>query len=738
VPHRSRSTLVLALLVIPSVLLCQPDTTLRLGPRFLRGTVVSQGGPVAGANVFDLATLEGAITGPDGRFAIRVDDSTRTKVRVSARRLGYKPADTTLTPGADSLTITLEAFTALASVTVQAGRYTASAERTATLTPLEVATIPGSNADINSAIKTLPGVQNVDEGTGLFVRGGDFTETRIFVDGAPLFTAYQFEAPTGSVAGTINPFLTNSITFSSGGFGAQWGNALSGIVDLRTQDRTQRNFLNVNGSILGLTLGGGLALPHNIGISATAGAIDLTAMLAVNGNPRGFTPAPHGRTASALAAWDYRRGGTVKLFALRQLNGLGVPITDPAFSSTFTSDRSSDIVVASWRDSTSQWRPFVSLSTSGLGRAESKGAYEETSSLRSTQLRGELPWVWSDRFTILGGGEAERIAARFDGRFPANAYNPAPGAPTTPSRLDQAATRDAAWLSFDTRPSASTELIVGARTDRSGYTTARTTDPRASFAWVPRGKVTVTASWGIYHQVADPAFLDRLAAGNSLPALRAEMAIVGAQLGEGARFVRVEAWTKHYGDLVGLTRTYATAAGLSGSAHGLDLFARGALPDSTHWRLTYSGSTSRRTDPNTRADAPAAFDVTHSLTAVLEHDWNGGWHAGIAWRFASGRPFTDVAGASFDSTARVFVPRYAAPYAENLPQFRRADLSVSKYAPFGANRFFVAFIGINNLLNETNTFGYTWSRDYTQRIPIRSAVSRTFFLGFNLFLQAPQ
>jgi hypothetical protein len=733
----------LTALAIPMAISAQITGGLATAPqRAIRGTVLSRGAPLAGANVFDVETLEGSITTDDGRFTIAVADPARTSVHLVARRVGYSALDTTiaLATGAslDSLRVELRELVVLMSITVQAGRYTATAERTATLTPLEVATTPGSNADITGAIKTLPGVQNVDEGTGLFVRGGDFTETRMFVDGAPLFTAYQFEAPTGSVAGTINPFLTNSITFSSGGFGAQWGNALSGVVDLRTQNRPARSYTNINASILGVSLGGGLALPHDIGLTATVGATDLRAMLDLNGNPRAFTPAPHGRTASALAGWDYSRVGGVKVFGLVQRNGFGVPVDDPALTSTFSSTRSSDMLVASWRDSIGAWRPFASASTSGLARDETKGAYDQQTTLRSAQVRVESPFVLTPRVTVTAGMEIERLAARYTGRFPAQSYNPVPGAPTVASTLDAAATRDAVFLSVDTRPSGSTELITGVRSSRSGFATGRTEDPRVSFAWMPRDLLTFTAAWGVYHQVADPAFLDRLQGSTRLPELRSAMAIGGVQLGEGMKLARVELWTKQNRDLVGLTRSYRTVAGLDGASHGADVFARVTTPGNVNLRVTYSGAVTRREDPNTRLDAPASFDVTHSLTFVAQRDWTSGWSAGVAHKIATGRPYTDVVSATLDAASHVYVPQYGAPYAERLPSFTRTDLSVSKSHPFGADRFGVAFIGINNLFNLNNTFGYTWSQDYSQRIPVRSAVSRTFFIGANLVLLSHQ
>lgn len=716
---------------------------LRRAPAYVRGVATSKGIPLAGVNVFDIESLEGTVTREDGHFAIVIADSTRVSMRLIAKAVGFTPLDTTLTFASanspDSLSLNMAALGRLAPITVLAGRYTATASRTTTLSPTEVASTPGSNADISGAIKTLPGVQNVDEGSGIFVRGGDFTETRMFVDGAPLFSAYQFEAPTGSVAGTINPFLTSSITFASGGFGADWGNALSGIVDLRTQGRPAQSFVNVNASILGATLSGGVALPRGIGVALTAGVSDLRAMLAMNGNPRAYAPAPHGNTLSALAAWEYSRSGAVKIFALLQKNAFGVPVVDPAAVSNFASDRQSDIVVASWSDSIAKVRSFASVSTSGFERDEQKGAYEQSASLRSVQTRANTEIAFHERAKMLLGLEVERLSANFAGKFPQNSYDSGTNAPTVSSQSTTLATRTAFHLSFDTRPTAATELIVGLRTTQSGFATSRTSDPRASFAWVPRSLITLTASVGQYHQVADPAFFDRLSDGEKrLPELSARMVIAGVQIGESLRQLRVEAWAKEYDELVGLTRSYVTVAGLNGRAQGADIFARTPAPLGTKVRFTYSLANSRRDDPNTLKLARATFDVTSSATGIVQKDWQSGWSAGVAVKYATGRPFTNILSAAFDVGHDIFVPTYASANANRLPAFNRTDVTISKTLPWGAKRFGVVYAGINNILNQVNTFGYTWSRDYSTRIPVRSTVSRTLFIGGNLVVLIAQ
>jgi hypothetical protein len=698
--------------------------------RVLRGVAMTRGARLEGVNVFNVETLDGAISGPNGGFVIPIRDTTTKALRLAARKIGYRPFDTTLTAVGDSLVLALEPVNGLAAMSVFAGRFTANAERTATLTPIEVMTTPGGG-DVNSAVKTLPGVQNADDGTGLFVRGGDYTETRTFIDGAPMFTAYQFASPTGSVAGTINPFLTDGLTFSAGGFGARWGNTLSGIVDLRPQGQPQSTYASVNATLLSVGAGGGLRLDHGIGASATVGFSDLSTLLALNGNPRGYAPAPHGNTQSAQGIWQYSRSGRVTVFGLRQQNQMGIAVDAPALSTTFFSKRRSDIVVASVRDTIGSWRPFVSVSTSGLARGDSEAVYRTTSSLRSWQTRVETQYVWSPRATATVGAELERLNASFDVRAPVLGYDPVPGAATTRAVLGRGAARDAEYAQIDVWPTSSVEVIGGVRSDRSGFATARTSDPRVSAAWRLYGPLTITASWGAYHQVADPAFLDEAQA-TTLPSLSNIMTIGGAQVGDGDQFLRLEAWQKRYRDLVALTRDFQVEEGLKGHATGFDLFARSPGPIGTRLRLTWSTAWSRRTDANTLLDAPAPFDITHSVTAVIERDWPSGWHVGVAERISTGRPFTDVRSATFDSSARVFIPDYDAPYADRLPVYRRTDIAVSHATTLSGGRFLVVFGAIQNPLNTVNVYDYTWTRDYRTRVVVPSAINRTLFIGANL------
>jgi hypothetical protein len=103
--------------------------------RPIKGVIVTaERAPVPGANVFVLETLDGLVTGADGRFSIRTTE--QGAVTLIVKRLGYEQAQRVVAPAErDSVVITMtRATVSLSTVAVQAGAYTAGEERGATLT----------------------------------------------------------------------------------------------------------------------------------------------------------------------------------------------------------------------------------------------------------------------------------------------------------------------------------------------------------------------------------------------------------------------------------------------------------------------------------------------------------------------------------------------------------------------------------------------------------------------------
>ena len=69
------------------------------------------------------------------------------------------------------------------------------------------------------------------------MRGGDPAEAPVFVDGARLFYPGRYETLNGASFGILDSQVLDAAYFSSGGFSARYGDALSGVLDVRTIGR---------------------------------------------------------------------------------------------------------------------------------------------------------------------------------------------------------------------------------------------------------------------------------------------------------------------------------------------------------------------------------------------------------------------------------------------------------------------------------------------------------------------
>lgn len=122
------------------------------------------------------------------------------------------------------------------------------------LKPLDIVTTAGSAGDIISALQTLPGTQTVGESGRLYVRGGESDETQTFIDG--LRVAQPYGATTNNVPtrGRFSPFLFSGISFSTGGYSAEYGEALSSVLLLNTINEAVQEQTDISLMTVGLGL----------------------------------------------------------------------------------------------------------------------------------------------------------------------------------------------------------------------------------------------------------------------------------------------------------------------------------------------------------------------------------------------------------------------------------------------------------------------------------------------------
>lgn len=700
-------------------------------PSAVTGSVRDLAGrPLAGADAFLLETLEGAPTDSAGVFRFASD--RRGQATLVVRQAGYLEVRRTVElplSGPVSVTMQLAPVT-LEAITVEAGTYRLGNLPDVTLDELEVVRTPGAAADPFRAIQTFPGLQSVGEGAGLFVRGGDLSETRVLLDGATVLSPFRLDTDRTISFGRFDPFALRGIRFSAGGFGAEYGDALSAVADLESVDKPAESEIGVTAAIGALSAGLHLDLSEGAGVRLTATRTDTELLMRMTGRRDEFDEVPRSSDLSGGGQWMYREGGALKAFGLVQTDHVGVRIADPGHSGIYRSDGRADLFSLSGLEDFGGPGVSWGLATSGSRKDENFGAFRLEREDRLTQARAKVEVPLARGASLAVGTELEHRTADLTGSIPTRSHDNAPGASTTIFSSDESGTRLGAFGEIELQPSNALRFQLGMRADRSTFTGRVTRDPRLSASWRPSGHLTLTAAWGVYHQVPDPLLYAPALGDPTLPSMSARHLIGGATWDDGARLIRVEAYRKSYDALAARTREGITRRGGTGTATGVDLFAKEEFALlGLDARLAYSFIRSERTDPDSGDLAPSPFDVTHTLNVVLNRGFGGWLETGVAYRAATGAPFTPVLAATLDTDRNLWHPVPGPPMSERLPTYTRLDLSATVLRSFWADNLTVFFVSIMNSLDRPNVRDYRYSADYSERIPLKTPFPRTVYFG---------
>jgi len=221
------------------------------------GRVTDKAGrPIPGANVYLKNSYDGSNTDENGKFSF-TSTLTGNQILVISY-IAYEPLEREADISEmNQMEIQLrEDVNSLDAVVLNAGSFSAGDQsRTSVLKPLDVVTTAGVAGDFIAALQTLPGTQTVGEDGRLFVRGGTAEETQIFIDGLRVFQPYTATAQNLPSRGRYSPFLFDGISFSTGGYSAEYGQALSSVLTLQTIDEPDQNQTDISIMTVGAGLG---------------------------------------------------------------------------------------------------------------------------------------------------------------------------------------------------------------------------------------------------------------------------------------------------------------------------------------------------------------------------------------------------------------------------------------------------------------------------------------------------
>ena len=684
-------------------------------------------------------TLETADS--QGRFVLRTDETGSSVLVAFAPGFWSSEAVLNLAGAALDVEVVMEPADLSETVEVAAPAPEHAAPSVQAFEALDVVRLPGAQADVMLYVQSLAGVNQLNDEAGLFVRGGDSNEVLTMLDQAVLYHPYRYETVTGGIRGTVDPFLTSEIAFSSGGFPARYGNALSGVLEMRGLGRPGAP---AGGATLALTgVSGNASLPvHARGGARVSGNWSETGpMFRLNRSPRAFTRHPDSRDVNASGHYESPALGSFKVFGMSLRENVGIEIEREIYRGFLESANANDLAYLRWdRNSAGGWRASATLAVTRYRSATLAGALDIEQADHRQSWRTNVSRI-THVGTVRFGTDGSRSRHVFAGSAPNTSVDV--GGTRGVSSFDIAFDdwHAGAYAEFEGRPGV---LVpnVGVRVDRFHRASATTIDPRLSLLVRTGERYRLRVAWGVYHQA--PGVGSYYGSYRGRAALRPMKAYhwvagYGYAAADDSLRLRVEAYFKRYRDLpLEYPATTFSSTGY-GAAHGVDVYARrgwqnlsveavyGWLHTRRRWTSTVEAS--RGFDiPETGTWMPH-FAIPHGLRATVAVEVTETVSASASWRAASGRPFTPVVAARPGEQG--YVPVYGDINSDRAPRYERLDLSIDIVTSFGP----ILFAAVTNALGRHNVLDYAYSHDYTKRRPVAVALPRGVYFGMTVSLR---
>lgn len=661
------------------------------------GTVNTLSGePVSGANLFINGSYDGATSDSLGNFCFKTG-LTGTQVLV-ASFIGYETQSVTLDIQQSilNLRITLKELSSeIDEVVINAGTFEASdKKKSVLLKPLDIALTAGAMGDIYGAFGTLSGSQKVAEDGRLFVRGGEGYETKTFMDGMLVNSPYYSKMPDLPTRGRFSPILFNGSVFSTGGYSAEYGQALSSVVSLNTvalepeskssvslisvglQGSTAKRWENTSLAVNGEFLHTGLSnkiFKQNIDWLQTPVIFGSTLMFRHKTSETGMikTFGSFSRNTSRMMYDNFAQS----LFQEVNLNNFN----------SYLNTTYNEMIGKKWM-----------VNTGIAFNLDNEKTGLDTDLITTVRKSGQIKACFTKFIS-------EKAEMKTGADFVVNEYRQTidmNGHFELPFQNNQLSV----FAESEVKISSKIALRAGIRGEYSSLLRETRVMPRFSSA-VKSGKYSqVSLAFGTFYQNPED---DYLKFDPTLLPEKASHTILTYQFKKETQTLRIEAYHKNYSKLVKYVEEFLPVPGNytntgSGYSNGFDFFWRNekAFGKSDYW-ITYSWNDSKRNYRDFPVKATPTYVSEHNLSVVYKKFFfKTNTFGAFTYTFASGRPY--------------FNPNNPKFMADHTRPFNDISFSLTHiFYLFGKQT--VTHLVVNNVFGFNNVFGYTYSETPNQQ-----------------------
>lgn len=658
----------------------------------ISGTVQTQDGqPVSGANIFLQGTYDGCTSDSLGNFQFKTEETGNQLLVASF--VGYQQNGISLeikNSDIAGLSIVLtEETSELDEVVINAGSFEASdTKKSVLLKPLDIALTAGANGDIYGAFGTLPGSHTVGEEGRLFVRGGESYETKTFMDGMLVNSPYYSKTPDLPTRGRFSPLLFNGMVFSTGGYSAEYGQALSSIVALNTTALESKDQSSISVMTVGVQ-GSHAKRWENTSLAVTGEFIHSGLSNRIFRQNIQWKKDPLITGSTLLFRHKTSETGMIKTFGSINFNTSRMIYNNP------TEAVFQDITLANYNSYiNSTYNEMLNkkwMICSGIAvDLDREKINIDKQQILTIKRNGQLKVNFTN-FT------SEKITTKIGSDYVFYDYN------QTILLVDDYSLifsnrQFSGFAESELKVSSQLAFKAGIRAEHSSVLHKTSVMPRLSAAVKTSNNSQVSMAFGQFRQNPEDNYLKFSSA---LSPEKSTHAILTYQYKKETRTFRIEAYNKKYTELVKFVDEYSFEPGNFsnngyGYSHGIDLFWRDQKPfgKSDYW-ISYSWNDSKRNYRNFPVEATPHYVSAHNLSVVYKKFFMPvNCFISATYSFASGRPY-------FNPNNPVFM-------ADKTKSYNDISLGLT-HVLYLFNKQTVLHMIVNNVLGFNNIYGYNYN-----------------------------
>lgn len=697
--------------------------------------------PVTGVSISIKDTYDGGTSDSTGKYSFKTTEKGDQILVISS--IGYKTIEQKINLSAGPVTFdaTLkEEVSELTAVVLSAGTFEASDRKraAAVLDPIDIVTTASANGDITGALKTLPGAQQVGESEGLYVRGGTAAETKTFIDGTLVNNFFYSSVPNIAQFGRFSPFIFKGTVFSTGGYSALYGQALSSALILESIDLPEQSSANVGITVLSANAGlQHLAKNKKSSWGFNYGYTDLSLAFALIKQKQDFSKVPTYHNLDANFRIKTSRTGILKYYGYYSSNKLAFTtnsIDSLGYLDKFSIGNKNMYHNLAWKENLGKgWKVNAGFSYTNNKDDIKSGMQNQNKedvvvgNLEFKKFAVDTKGNYFNLKTVLEKKLKGLSAVRFGTEYNYSNdksvytdYNDQKYPDTLNGHIN------AVFAEADVYATNALAVKGGVRFEYSSLLDKTNIAPRFSVAYKLGKGSQASVAYGIFYQDPERRYLP---SPNSLTFMKATHYIAQYQKVANGQSFRAEVFYKKYHNLVKTGTVNFREAAINnngfGDAKGFEFFWRDkkTIKNLDYW-ISYSYLDTKRDFLTFPFAITPNFAAKHTSSLVVKKFVQKmKTNVNVAYNYASGRPYYNI---GYDGTNYKFNDR------GTIPDYHNVSFSLN-YLPFIGKKdpktFAVYVFQVSNIFNIKQTYGYQYSYNGIRKEAIVPTSRMFVFLG---------